>query len=493
MSTRRLLLWLASAFALGALGALGWFAGHFLWMRAQVLDSGGELRPLQAAYDVRRYDLAFTVEPERRFLSGRGTATVVASAPLETFEIQLHDRLKIARVTVDDRVARFEHDAGLVSVALEPAWRAGERHAVEIVYAGRPKVSVEPPWLDGFVWETTASGAPWIAVTVQGDGADDWWPAKDHPSDEPDEGVSVELTVPAGLVGLSNGRKLSERTNADGTTTSWWASRYPINNYLLTVNVAPYVAIVERYRGAAGTLDVPMTFYSLPEHVPLARAMWRGAPEILESFARRFGEFPFLGDKIAVVDSPMSGMEHQTLIAYGDDFLPDDSGIDETLVHELAHEWWGNKISVEEWDDFWIQEGFATYAEALFVEDKFDAARARAYLERLRLDLENREPLVAGRARTSAEAYTIDVYNKGAWVLQTLRWTLGDETFFRVLRRFADDPPGACRLVDSAELERLVAAESGLELGWFWERYLRTAAVPRYSIARTSGLERGAD
>jgi aminopeptidase N len=235
-----------------------------------------------------------------------------------------------------------------------------------------------------------------------------------------------------------------------------------------------------------------MTLYALPEHLPLARAMWRGAPEILAVFARRFGEFPFLDDKIAVVDAPMSGMEHQTLIAYGDDFLPDDSGIDETLVHELAHEWWGNKISVKEWDDFWIQEGFATYAEALFVEAKFDAARSRAYVERMRFDLENREPLVAGRPRTAAEAYSADVYYKGAWILHTLRWQLGDEAFFRVLRLFADDPPGACRLVDSAELARRVAAESGEPLGWFWQRYLRTAAPPRYSLSRVAGATSGA-
>jgi aminopeptidase N len=484
---------MASALALGALGAVAYSVGRALWLGAQVLDSGGPLRELQAAYDVRRYDLVFTIEPERRFLSGRSTATVVALAPLERFEIQLHDRLEIARVAVDGGSATFEHDDGLVSVELAPAWHASERHAVEIVYSGRPKVSVEPPWLDGFVWATTASGAPWVAVTVQGDGADDWWPAKDHPSDEPDEGVSVELSVPAGLVGLSNGRKQSERTNADGSVTSFWRSRYPINNYLVTINAAPYVEVVERYRGADGSLDVPMTFFSLPEHLQLARAMWRGAPEILAVFARRFGEFPFLDDKIAVVDAPMSGMEHQTLIAYGDDFLPDDSGIDETLVHELAHEWWGNKISVREWDDFWIQEGFATYAEALFVEAKFDAARARDYVEGLRFELENRTPLVAGRPRTAAAAYSSDVYYKGAWVLHTLRWQIGDDAFFRVLARFADDPPGACRLVDSAELARLVARESGLELDWFWQRYLRQAKPPAYSLVRRASADGGDD
>lgn len=493
VTARRVLVWVVVAFAVGALAAAALYVGRVVWVRAQVLDSGGPLRPLQAAYDVRRYELAFDVDPERRRLAGRATAHLVALAPLASFEIQLHDRLAIERLAVDGAPAPFEHDDGLVAVELAPAWRAGERHAVEIVYSGRPKVSIEPPWFDGFVWAKTATGAPWIAVTVQGDGADDWWPAKDHPSDEPDEGVTIELTVPSGLVGLANGRKTSERENPDGTTSTRWQVHYPINNYLVTIAAAPYVEVVERYRGADGTLDVPMTLYALPEHLPLARAMWRGAPEILAAFARRFGEFPFLDDKIAVVDAPMSGMEHQTLIAYGDDFLPDDSGIDETLVHELAHEWWGNKISVADWDDFWIHEGFATYAEVLWVEESFGAERARAYLERLRFDLSNDEPLVAGRPRTSAEAYSLDTYYKGAWVLATLRWALRDDLFFRVLHRFADDPPGACRLVTTAELERLVAAESGFDLTRLWQRLLREAAVPEYSILRTPSVAPGQD
>ena len=180
----------------------------------------------------------------------------------------------------------------------------------------------------------------------------------------------------------------------------------------------------------------------------------------------------------------MSGMEHQTLIAYGEDFLADESGIDETLVHELAHEWWGNKVSVADWDDFWIQEGFATYAEVLYVEERDGIVASRNYLERLRGNLENLVPLVAGRPRTAAEAYTNDIYDKGAWILATLRWEIGDEAFFRVLRRFAGERPDDCRLVDTAELERLVAAESGRALTSFWRRYLRAASIPTVEIAR---------
>ncbi len=473
-----------AAGALGALVAAGVHVGRALWWRAQVLESGGKLDALEAAYDVRRYDLAFTLRPDDRALAGSNVATVVATAPLATFEIDLDHRLDVDSVAVDGNAARFTHHHDRIHVELAPDWSTGERHRVAVLYHGRPKVSADPPWYDGFVWSHTADGTPWFGVTCELDGADDWWPAKDHPSDEPDDGVSIELTVPAGLVGLSNGRRVAAHRNADGSETTRWEVSTPINNYDVTVAAGPYVPIVERYHGADGSLDVPMTFWALPEHCARAAALWRRAPAILAVFARRFGEFPFLADKIGAVEAPFDGMEHQTLIALGDGLLPDADGDYSTLVHELAHEWWGNKISARDWDDFWIQEGFATYAEVLDLEDERGPAAARTRLEVLRRDVVNAAPLVSGHPRTAASAYDGDIYDKGAWVLATLRWQIGDAAFFRVLRRFSGEPPDRCRLVDSAELERLVAAESGEAMPWFWQRYLRAAELPRYSLTR---------
>jgi len=478
---------------LGALGLVGLVAyglhvGRRLWQRAQILDSGGPLSALEAGYDVRRYELAVALHPSRRTIDGRLVATVLATAPLERFEIDLDRRLDVKSVAVDANAAPFERLRGKLEVALGRPWSAGERHRVTIVYAGRPKISTDPPWIDGFVWSKTSSGAPWIGVTCEIDGADDWWPAKDHPSDEPDEGMAIELTVPSGLVGLANGRETSVRRNADGTATSRWEIAEPINNYLVTVAAGPYVELDETYHGVDGTLDVPMRFWVLPEHRGLGRRLWRQAPRIVETFAGLFGEFPFLADKIGAVEAPFDGMEHQSLVALGDGLLPAPSGRYETLVHELAHEWWGNKITARDWDDFWIQEGFATYAEVLYVERTEGAEAARDQLEELRTDIRDERPLVAGRPRTAAAAYDGDIYGKGAWVLATLRWQLGDEPFFRVLREFSG-APAACRLVDSAELERLVARVAGRDLSWFWRQYLRRAGLPRYRETRQADRE----
>jgi aminopeptidase N len=334
------------------------------------------------------------------------------------------------------------------------------------------------------VWSETPSGAPWIGVTGQGDGGDNWWPCKDHPSDEPDEGMDIALTVPSDLVGLSNGRLIEEVDNGNGTTTTRWRVSYPINNYLVTVNIAPYVRIEERYHGIDGSLDEPLVFWSIPEYEQYARTMWRQMPRILEVLGRRFGEYPFFEDKFSVAHAPYYGMEHQTLVAYGALFTDNAYGFDDLLLHEVAHEWWGNKVTVSDWAHFWIQEGFATYAEALYVLDTLGDSRYLEYMARLRQRVDNRRPLIRGENMTSAGAYSGDIYFKGAWVLHSLRWLIGDDDFFEVIWRFSNDPEFAYGLVSSDDFIGLVHEVSGRDIEWFWERYLYRAEEPKWRLKR---------
>ena len=383
--------------------------------------------------------------------------------------------------------ASFTRSDGLVTVARAAPWQSGERHAVALDYDGTPKVSRRPPWNDGFVWKTTGDGRPWVGVTGQGDGGDDWWPCKDHPSDEPDEGMSIALTVPGDLVGLTNGKRISESKNADGTVTSRWEVTYPINNYLVTVNIAPYIPIEESYKGVDGTLDEKIIFWALPEHEEKARVMWKKAPKMLEVLGKRFGEYPFLRDKYWVADAPYLGMEHQTIVAYGADFEDNKFGFDSLLLHETAHEWWGNKITAADWGDFWIHEGFGTYAEAIYVNDTLGVEKYLEYMRRPRKRLGNRKPIVQGKDLTAGAAYIGDIYGKGALVLHSLRYLAGDDAFFRIVHRFATDERYAYRLSSTADFEALVAEELGHPIPWFWKQYLYTAALPRWSEERVAG------
>lgn len=466
------------AAVLALLIGLGWY------VRRGMPQFGGRLPSLMGAYDVRHYDLAVRIDPAERRIDGRNRVTVEVNEPTEIFEINLDNRLEVLSVKSAGVSCVFGHRDGVLTVELRQAWGVGERHEVTIAYGGKPKVALRPPWFDGFVWSETPSGAPWIGVTGQSDGGDHWWPCKDHPSDEPDEGMEITLTFPSGLVGLSNGRLIEEIDHGDGTATTRWRVSYPINTYLVTVNIAPYVRIEERYHGIDGTLDEPLTFWVVPEYEHYARMTWRQMPRILEVLGRRFGEYPFFEDKFAVVHAPFYGMEHQTLVAYGALFTDNDFGFDDLLLHEVAHEWWGNKITVSDWADFWIHEGFATYAEALYVLDTLGESRYLDYMARLRQRIDNRLPLVRGTDLTSSEAYSGDIYFKGAWVLHTLRWLLGDEDFFDIILCFANDPEYAYRLVSSRDLARLVAQVSGREIPWFWERYLRRAEEPKWRMTR---------
>ena len=487
MALRRWLkisLWiLASLFvlAVAGVGVLWWY------FNTGQLDSGGPIRPAQAAYDVVRYDLAVAVDPAQRAISGTNVATVLATAALDRFEIQLDDRLAVQSARVDGAGATFSHSRGLISVALVTPWRAGERHAVEIAYAGLPKVSRRPPWNDGFVWEETPAGRPLIGVTSQGDGGDDWWPCKDHPSDEPDEGMSIALTVPGDLVGLTNGRRVGEERNADGTVTTRWNVSYPINNYAVSLNIGPYVPIEERYRGIDGTLDERIVFWAIPEHEEQARTMWKQAPKMLEVLGKRFGEYPFLRDKYWVAETSYLGMEHQTIVAYGADFKDNKFGFDSLLLHETAHEWWGNKITARDWADFWLHEGFGTYAEGIFVNDTLGVDNYLEYAARWRRHLRNKKPIVQGKDLTAGAAYIGDIYSKGASVLHTLRFLMGDDAFFAALHDFATDERLAYKLSETADFTRLAEARLGHPIPWFWERYLYRAELPVYRVLRAPG------
>ena len=467
--------------------AVGWY------VKNQMLDSGGVVRPLMAAYDVRHYDLDVTVDPHEKSIRGSNRVTVETIAALERFEIHLDDRLNVGSVQVDGAPADFDHDNGLVVVHLSTPWRVGDRHDVTISYQGQPKTALRPPWIDGFVWSETPSGQPWVGVTSERDGGDNWWPCKDHPSDEPDEGMDIALTVPRGLVGLSNGKPMWEGVNADGTVTTHWRVGFPINNYCVTVNIGPYVPVEIAYEGIDGSLDETLVFWAIPEAVEDARRMWQQMPRVLTVLGNRFGEYPFFTDKFWVAHAPYLGMEHQTIVAYGAAFQDNDFGFDELLLHEVAHEWWGNKITVSDWGDFWLQEGFASYAEALFVLDTEGEARYMDYMQVLRARMTNRVPLVKGSDLTSTEAYSPDIYGKGAWVLHMLRVLMGEEVLAELLWRFADgENPETCRFVTTQDFIDLVEEISGRQLEWFWQRYLFTAELPSWKMKRVQdgGAER---
>lgn len=465
-------------------------------------DSGGPLDPDQAVYDVRFYDLAVTVDPADSTIAGRLHLHAVIVSPAKRVAFDLDPVLDIDDVALLSRgseasPASFDRCGGRVRVALPRTHQPGEPLALRVTYGGRPRVAPRPPWDGGFTWARTRSGAPWIATSNQMIGADVWWPVKDHVSDKPDS-MAISVTVPSDLVVATNGRLRGVDDVADGRRTWHWFVSTPISTYNVALNIAPYRMIDTTIPSVAGD-SIPVVFYVLPEDYEKGVAL---LPEILEHlrwYERRLGPYPFRTDKYGVAQTPHLGMEHQSIIAYGANFDNRsmtggrDWGFDALHHHELAHEWWGNLVTNADWKDMWLHEGFGSYMQVLWLEDTQGADRARAYLAGMRRGIGNRAP-VAPRTTTSARAIYNghDIYGKGAWVLHTLRGLIGDDAFFRALRRMAYPDSTlartrdgrAVRFASTVDFQTIAEDEHGQDLDWFFDTYLHRAGLPRLVSTR---------
>ncbi|HET6568997.1 MAG TPA: M1 family metallopeptidase [Rhodothermales bacterium] len=477
------------------------------WQRVGIMDSGGPLMPEQAEYDITYYGLNVRVDPAEQSIAADLTANARVVKPLQWFVLDLDTVYTISSVEALDEDGQatpisFERKIGKVWTDLGREYEAGEVVRVRVTYSGKPRVAVNPPWGGGFTWAKTPSGEPWVATSMQGEGADLWWPCKDHPSDEADS-VAINVTVPGGLVDVSNGRSRGVTDNADGTKTYHWFVSTPINNYAVALNIAPYRTITETFHSVSG-MDLPVTFWILPEAYDLGK---KQLPEFLKHLAfyeKMLGPYPFRADKYGVAHTPYLGMEHQTIIAYGDDFDDEPWGYDWLHFHELGHEWWGNMVTAADWKDFWLHEGLTEYMQALYSEQLFGEDAYRKVIRQFRSDLQNIQPVAPRETQTTDQVYFIagqdggtpnnDIYYKGAVILNSLRYLIGDEDFFTLLRRFAYPTPALeqvtdgrqCRFVDTEDFVRMAEQVSGMKLEWFSNVYLRQAALPELVQTQTA-------
>lgn len=462
------------------------------------LPSGGELRADQACYDVQHYGLKLRVDPATRSIEGSLTMRAITTSATQRFALDLDERLAVRGVAIDGQAQTgYSAEDGRIEIEFDAPREAEREFVVTVRYGGEPFVAPNPPWRGGFTWAETRDGKPWIATSCQGEGADLWWPCKDHPSDEADS-MDITIAVPAPLVVASNGRLLGVDEGADGWRTYRWHVSTPINNYAVALNIAPYETITRDYQSVAGDV-FPVTYWVLPENLERGRQLFEEILKHLRFHEETFGPYPFRADKYGVAETPHLGMEHQTIIAYGNRYKgniwgPKKFAFDSLHHHELAHEWWGNLVTARSWEDMWLHEGFGTYSQALYVERLYGAEGYREQMAYYASGLANKGPVAPRRTMNSREVYFGhegdspggDIYNKGACVLHTLRFLLGDEPFFRVLRRMAYPDPAlerstdgsACRFSTTDELLAIAERESGRELDWFFELYLRQPALP---------------
>lgn len=472
---------------------------------ARPTDSGGPLLPEQAAFDVTFYELALAINPEQRSIDGSVRIEAKFVLPTEWFVLDLDTALRATKVELVQRNAQttalqFERRGARIWTHLRNTRQPSERVSVRVYYNGKPKVAPMPPWVGGFTWAKTAAGEHWIATSVQNDGADLWWPCKDHPSDEADS-VAIAITVPKPLVVASNGKLRRVVENANQTRTFFWFHSNPINNYNVALNIAPYRTIEGTFKSIAGE-TVPVTFYALPESFEKAQALFPQVNEHLAFYEKLLGPYPYRADKYGVAETPHLGMEHQTIIAMGR-YRNNQYGYDDLHHHELGHEWWGNLVTALDWRDFWIHEGFCAYMQHLYTEELHGESAYHESFKNTRGAVRNLKTLAPREARTAVQVYFAapeyvasdgDIYTKGSLVLHALRYLIGKEALVKTLRRMCYPSPEMEKVKDGRQNHFVttddfitIAEEvSGMELDWFFEVYVRQPVLPRLVSERTA-------
>jgi aminopeptidase N len=443
----------------------------------------GSNGPGREWWDVAFYDLHVRVNPADSSVAGHDAITYRVRRPSQEMQLDLQAPLVMDSVVQEGRRLALRRDGNAYFVTLVGRQRAGDVKLVTAFYHGQPGRGRPAPWSSGFVWARDSLGAPWAATSDEGPGASIWWPLKDYLGDEPDS-QRIVVTVPDSMTDVSNGRLRSTTRNADGTTTWEWFVSGPINTYGVAVNAGYYAHYADTLAGEAGTLTLDL--WPLALHLDAARRQWPQVVPMLQCFEHWFGPYPWYGDGYKLIEDPYLGMEHQSGIAYGNHFANgylgrDLSGTglglqwDYIIVHESAHEWFGNNISVADYADMWVHEAFATYAEGLYTECRSGKLAGAAYLVGLRKGIQNARPIVGASGVASRSGN--DMYFKGANVLLTIRQLVDDDVRWRGILRGLNHTYRH-RTVTGRQVEDYIGREAGLDLGTVFAQYFTTTRIP---------------
>lgn len=422
--------------------------------------------------DVRSYALDLTLPPGSSEI--RGSVTFTALCGQDTVRSALLDLsggMVVDSVSQEGRpLVFYRYPLTFESVFWRPFLR-GELLRWTVHYHGTPPVT----GFGSFVFSNNGS-SPWIWSLSEPYGAPDWWPCKDDPMDKADS-VDVRVTCASGLKVGSNGRLAGVRDNGNGTSTTHWTERYPIATYLVSITASNFASFSNWYRHSP-TDSMEVLNYVLPQNLAAAQQALPITVPMLTTYSALFGEYPFLREKYGHCDIGLGGaMEHQTMTST----TTYDEG---TVAHELGHQWFGDLLTCANWKELWLNEGFATYTEALWREARYGVA---AYWTMLVPRMERAKSatgtLYLQDTTDVREMFSNNrVYSKGATVLHMLRHVLGDTTFFRALRSYVADPALRYGPVRTADFRSVCERVSGRDLGFFFDAWVFGENYPRYGI-----------
>jgi aminopeptidase N len=445
----------------------------------EVLVARGAL-PTQNQYDVHYYRMQMRVAADVESIYARIDQMSTATQDNVTFcDIDLYANMIIDSVRVDNNLTTFTRNGNVFRANLPAPVNTGGQFTVQTFYHGHPVEGGFQAFAFEFVQGQTLISTlsePYLART--------WWPCKDYPDDKADS-VDVIVTYPSGMFCASNGTMVSDINNGNGTRTTYWQERYPITTYLISLTMSNYSHWRDWMKYTA-TDSMPVDFWVFPGDYEDAVPGYAPTVDMLDTLSRLFGLYPFITEKYAMSAFNWGGaMEHQTNTSIIRNYYAQSM-----IVHEMGHQWWGDMITCRDWHHIWMNEGFASYVEALWFESLGGFNDLREYMNGMRYTLGG--TIYCTDTTNVNNIFSGRVYDKGAWVLHMLRHVVGDETFFDILQTYNADPRYKWKDVTTENFRDLCEEVSGMDLHSFFQDWIYGTYYPKYTYSYLSE-QRGAN
>jgi len=444
----------------------------------------GSITKERAWWDVLEYKLEIKPDFSNKKIKGSNQIYFKTVGKVDRMQLDLQKPMKIDSVIFKNELLKIERIKDVYYIDFSENSLLDSFNKFTVYFSGTPHEAKLAPWDGGWVWKTDGKGRPFVSVACQGLGASSWYPCKDHQSDEPDNGAEIILHSRNDLIGVANGRLVSNELTEDFRRVTKWKVQNPINNYNIVPTFGYFTSFSEVYEGENGSLDCQ--YWVLDYELEKAKEQFKQVPKMLACFEHWFGPYPFYVDGYKLVQSPYLGMEHQSAIAYGNGFENGYKGKDLSesswglkwdfiIVHESGHEWFGNNVTSKDIADMWIHEAFTNYSEVLFTECQYGKQAGNEYLIGLRHNIKNDKPII-GKYGLHDEG-SGDMYYKGSSLIHIIRQLMNDDEKFKAMLQ-AINKTFWHQTVTTEQIEQFIIDFSGLKLETVFHQYLRTVDVP---------------
>ncbi|MFC2166926.1 M1 family metallopeptidase [Acidobacteriota bacterium] len=421
-------------------------------------------------FDVLHYAFDWTIDMISESIQGR---VVIKSkslvSTLNQIFLHLSTTMTVTQITQGQTALAFTHTDNLLTIFLAQTSGLAQEFEIEITYSGSPKAGLN---------FSTQNGQPIFWSLDEPSEAREWFPSFDHPSDKAT--AELKVTVPQNIVAVSNGILTNSQNNPNGTTTYTWKEESPIATYLISVSGTNYSTFSDTYTSGAKSMDV--LYYVYPEDLNNAQTDFSITVPMIKFYSLLFGEYPFLEEKFGIAAIPRgTAMEHQTITSYPARAITGDHQNDWLIAHELAHQWWGDLVTPADWDDIWLNEGFATYSDALWFESLSGSLGLQTRMQIFKeIYFKHQDTEHSVYNPPSGHLFCEIVYEKAAWVLHMLRYIVGDMNFFDILRKYAQD--FAYANATTPEFINVCEQVYGEDLNWFFDQWIFGIGYPTYQF-----------